>query len=151
MICMKKLLLFTTLIIFLTGCTKTVIDAGPRSIAGTWVVSDAARYDRYGWQYFRSGLEDGVFDFYRNGSAEYDDGYNLMRGSWRIITVIGGYYDQYGNYYDRAHDVWEVNVYDSYTRASVDMYFDDIAVYNNRIVATNYNGTYISRYTFRRL
>ena len=135
----------------LTGCSKAVIDVSPRSITGTWVVSDAARSDGFGWQYFRSGLEDGVFDFYPNGSAVYDDGYNLMRGSWRIVTVIGGYYDQFGNYYDRAHDVWEVRVYDNNTGASVDMYFDDIEVYNNRIIATNYNGSYISRYTFRRI
>ncbi len=148
---MKRLLLFTTLIILLSSCTKGVIDVTPRSISGTWVVADASRSDGVGWQYFRSGLENGVFDFYRDGSAEYDDGYNLMRGSWRIVTVIGGYYDQYGNYYDRSHDVWEVNVYDRSTRASVDMYFDDIAVYSNRIIATNYDGRYISRYTFRRL
>lgn len=148
---MKKLLLFTTVIILLTSCSKGVINISSRSIEGTWVVTDAARNYGNSWQYFYSGLEEGVFDFYRNGSAEYDDGYNQMRGSWRIRTVIGGYYDQYGNYYDRAHDVWEVNVYDSYTGASVDMYFDEIAVSNNRIVATNYNGNYVSRYTFRRL
>jgi hypothetical protein len=148
---MKKLLLFTTLIVLLSSCSKGVIVVDQRSIEGSWVLSDASRSNGYGWQYFNSGLEDGVFDFYRSGAAEYDDGYHLMRGSWRIRTVFGGYYDQYGNYYDRAHDAWEVNVYDSYTGGSIDMYFDEVVVYSNRIIATNYNGTYISRYTFRRL
>ncbi|MFW2478347.1 MAG: hypothetical protein ACN4EP_15610, partial [Sediminibacterium sp.] len=65
---MKKLLLLTTLIVFFTSCTKSVVDISPRTISGTWVVTDAARSDGYGWQYFRSGLEEGVFDFYRDGS-----------------------------------------------------------------------------------
>jgi hypothetical protein len=44
-----------------------------------------------------------------------------------------------------------VNVYDSYNRTSIDMYFDEIVVYNNRIVATHYDGYYIQRYIFRRV
>lgn len=149
--CMKKLILFSALIVILSSCSKIVVIPEQRSIEGSWVLAEAARSNGFGWQYFRSGLEEGVFDFYRNGVAEYDDGYSLMRGTWRIRTVGGGYYDQYGNYYDRLHDSWEVNVYDSYNRTSIDMYFDEIVVYNNRIVATHYDGYAILRYTFRRL
>lgn len=148
---MKRLLLFSTLIVFLSSCSKIIVVPEQRSIEGSWVLAEASRSNGFGWQYFRSGLEDGVFDFYRNGDAEYDDGFSLMRGTWRIRTVAGGYYDQYGNYYDRLHDSWEVNVYDAYNRSSIDMYFDEIVVYNNRIVATHYDGYYIQRYTFRRI
>lgn len=147
---MKKLLLFSTLIILFSSCSKIGIAPATRSMEGTWVLSDASRSNGYGWQYFHSGLEDGIFDFYRNGRAEYDDGYHRMKGSWRIRTVIGGYYDQHGYYYDRAHDTWEVRVFDNYTGGSIDMYFDEVAVYNNRIVATHYDGYFILRYTFRR-
>jgi hypothetical protein len=148
---MKRFLLFSTLIVFLSSCSQTVIVPEQRSIAGTWVLSEASRSDGFGWQYFRSALEEGVFDFYRNGDAEYEDGYSLMRGTWRIRTVAGGYYDQHGNYHDRVHDIWEVNVRDPYNRTSIDMFFDEIVVYNDRIIATHYDGYYIQRYIFRRI
>ncbi|GAC1437941.1 MAG: hypothetical protein NVSMB63_00630 [Sediminibacterium sp.] len=113
-------------------------------------MTESAQNSGYGWRYFNSGLEKGVFDFYSNGTARYDDGYNLMQGSWSSRIIVGSYYDQYGNYYNDSHQAFELHVYDNYTKGSIDLLFDDIVVYGNSIIATNYNGSYISRYIFKR-
>ena len=148
---MKKIILFSTLICLFASCSKTIQVPLQQSVAGTWVVADASANDGYGWQYIRTGLENGVFDFYQSGAATYDDGYHLMRGSWGIHTEISGYYDQYGTYRHQQHQVWEVTAYDSYTGGSLDMHFDDVVVYGNTIVATYDDGRTIYRYTFRRV
>lgn len=147
---MKKGLLISIAILLLTSCSKDLVVPDRLSVSGTWVLAEAARSNGYGWQYFNTGLENGIFDFYHDGAAEYSDGYHFMRGIWTIRTVVGGYYDQYGNYYHDAHETFEVHVYDAHTRGSVDLYFDEVVIYSNRMVATNYNGSYISRYVFRR-
>jgi hypothetical protein len=150
---MKKVLRFIPLafiVLIAQSCSKTtwVPDAPP--VTGSWVLSESTKFNGSGWYYFNTGLESGVFDFYSNGAARYDDGYNLMKGSWQIRTTSAGYYDQYGNYYNDLHDTFEVHVYDSYTHGSADLYFDDVVFTGDRIIATNYNGGSISRYVFRR-
>ena len=150
---MKKYLLYLPLILILflaQSCRKGVLVPLEPPVAGSWILSESSQSSGNGWYYFNTGLEDGVFDFYSNGAARYDDGYSLMKGSWSIHTVRGGYYDQYGNYYNDLHDSFEVHVYDSYTNGSVDLYFDDVVFTGNKIIATNYNGNTISRYIFRR-
>ncbi len=149
---MKKIYLTVSLFIILIsfqGCIKSVwVPDAP--VNGSWVLSESSRNNGSGWNYFNTGLEAGVFDFYNNGSAQYDDGYNLMRGSWNIRQVSAGYYDQYGNYYNDVHDSFEIHLYDNVTHAAADLYFDDAVFTGNRIIATNYNGSTISRYVFRR-
>jgi hypothetical protein len=95
-------------------------------------------------------LKGGIFDFYNDGAAEYDDGNVLMTGNWNIRTISSGYYDEYGNYYSDLHDSFEIHVYDSYTHSSADLYFDDVRFTGNKIIATNYYGGVISKYVFGR-
>ncbi len=150
---MKRSLLYLSLlfvVVFGQSCVKSVLVADVNPVAGSWVLSESLRSNGNGWYYFNTGLENGVFDFYNNGSAQYDDGHNLMRGSWLLRTVSSGYYDQYGDYYNDLHDSFEVHVYDSYTQGSADLYFDDVIFTGNKIIATNYNGGLISKYVFRR-
>lgn len=150
---MKKVLRFAPLLLLLItaqSCVKTVAVPDIPPVTGSWVLSESTRYNGISWVYFNTGLEQGVFDFYSNGAAKYDDGYSLMRGSWQLRTIAAGYYDQYGNYYNDLHDTFEIHVYDSYTHGSADLYFDDVVFTGNRIIATNYNNGSISRYVFRR-
>lgn len=144
-----RFLPFLLVLVLAQGCVKTVV-VPDAPVTGSWVLSESTHYNGSSWYYFNTGLEKGVFDFYSNGSAKYDDGYNLMRGNWQIHTVSAGYYDQYGNYYNDLHDTFEIHVYDNYTHGSADLYFDDAVFTGNRIIATNYNGGTISRYIFRR-
>jgi hypothetical protein len=138
------------LILFVAqGCTKSVIIADV-PVAGTWTLNESYQSTGNGWRAVSTGLEGGVFNFYNSGSAEYDDGYNLMSGNWNIRRVLSGFYDEYGTYYNELHDSFEVHVYDSYTHGSVDLYFDDVRFTGNKIIATNYNGGIISKYIFRR-
>jgi hypothetical protein len=138
------------LILFVAqGCTKSVIIADV-PVAGTWTLNESYQSTGNGWRAVSTGLEGGVFNFYNSGSAEYDDGYNLMSGNWNIRRVSSGFYDEYGTYYNELHDSFEVHVYDSYTHGSVDLYFDDVRFTGNKIIATNYNGGIISKYIFRR-
>lgn len=139
-----------TLLFLTQSCVKTVVGTTQPPVAGSWVLSESSRSSGNGWYYFNTGLENGVFRFYNNGTAEYDDGYNFMRGSWRIRTIRSGYYDQYGNYYNDLHDSFEIHVYDPVTAGSADLLFDDITYTGSRLIATNYNGYTIARYTFRR-
>jgi len=145
----RVLIIFSS-VIFLSACNKVVVVPGQYPVNGSWVLTDAAQSNGYGWQHFYTGLENGVFNFYNNGVASYDNGQNLLNGSWNITTVVSGYYDQYGNYYNDSHQSFEVHVYDSYSNSSVDLYFDDVVFTGNQIIATNYNGTYIERYIFGR-
>ena len=150
---MKKSLRYLPLLFilfFAQSCVKTVVVPDNAPLAGSWVLSESAKNNGNGWYYFNTGLENGVFDFYNDGSAKYDDGYNLMRGSWNIQTIVSGYYDQYGNYYNDAHQSFEIHVYDNLTHGSAELYFDDVLFTGNKIIATNYNGNIIARYIFRR-
>jgi len=138
-------------VVFLTqSCVKSVIGTGQAPVSGSWVLSESSKNSGNGWYYFNTGLENGVFRFYNSGTAQYDDGYNLMRGNWRIRTITSGYYDQNGNYYNDLHDSFEIHVYDNVTGGSADLVFDDVVITSNRLIATNYNGYTIARYIFRR-
>jgi hypothetical protein len=62
-------------------------------LVGSWVLNDASKGNASGWQPLYTGLENGVFTFYTNGGASYDDGYHLYQGNLSITTVSSGYYD----------------------------------------------------------
>ncbi|PWT95978.1 MAG: hypothetical protein C5B52_16680 [Bacteroidetes bacterium] len=136
--------------VFLTSCTKEVIVAPQSPLIGSWVLTGAEREDSKGWFTYNTGLENGVFYFYENGSAEYVNGNLDLRGSWYTSTVSGGYYDQYGNYLTDLHTSMQVNVSDYYSNSSVNLNFDNITFSNSRFVATNYDGYGVDRYFFAR-
>lgn len=91
------------------SCIKTVeVPQQPASnpLTGSWIITDAAEDLGNGWYSFDPGI-DGVFTFYGNGAAEYDDGYSFLQGTWNTYTETGSYYDQYGNYYTGTHQVFQ--------------------------------------------
>jgi hypothetical protein len=150
---MKKTLRYLPLLlilIFAISCSKTLVVPENAPVTGSWILSESSKNSGNGWYYFNTGLEAGVFDFYNSGLAKYDDGYNYMSGSWDIQTIFSGYYDQYGNYFTDAHQSFEIHVYDNVTHGAVDLYFDDVIFTGNKIIATNYYGSTIARYIFRR-
>lgn len=131
-----------------TGCSKVMIYE-EEPLAGSWVLTDAAHKDAYGWYSVTTGVERGVFTFYDNGNARYTEAGVTMYGSWQVYYTSGGYYDEYGNYYSDRHQALQVNLSDGYGE-NIDMYFENVRIYNNRFVATNYNNHYIERYRFSR-
>ena len=151
---MKSVLRLTIILlaaVSLTGCYKRdIIVPQQDPIVGSWVLSDAAEGDSYGWQSIYTGLENGVFDFYNSGTVRYTDGNLIMTGNWYITTVVSGYYDEYGNYYNNSHQSMEVHLADGYTHSTVDLYFDDVDFRGNRFVATYYNNHSIEKYWFTR-
>lgn len=150
---MKKYLRYVPLLVaflFFQSCVKSVPGPVIIPVSGSWVLNESSQNNGNGWHYFNTGLEAGVFHFYNDGTAKYDDGNILMRGSWDIRSVSSGYYDRNGNYYNDLHQSFEVHMYDSYTHASADLYFDDVIFTGNQIIATNYTGGMISRYVFDR-
>ena len=134
------------------SCVKTVETPQPPAadpITGSWIIIDAAEYDAGGWYAFDPGTA-GVFTFYNNGTAQYDDGYSLLQGNWDSYTQTGGYYDAYGNYYTNAHEVFQVQASGN-GGGSIDLYFDDISFVNrNTFIGTYYNGKGVEKYTFSR-
>lgn len=149
---MKSIIRLTLLMVAvasLSGCAKVVIDVQP-TITGSWVLTDAAHKDDYGWYSVTTGIEQGVFTFYNNGRARYVENGVTMEGTWNIQTVNSGYYDEYGNYYTNSHQSMSLHLSNYYGDDTIDMYFDNIRIYGGSFVGTNYNNDYIGRYRFSR-
>ena len=149
---MKQIIRFTFILAasaIFTGCSKLIL-VNDAPLAGSWVLTEAAQKDAYGWYTFTTGVERGVFNFYNNGTARYTEGGLTMEGTWTIQSTYGGYYDEYGDYYNDNHKSLTVQVSDYYGKNTISMYFDHVRVYANSFVATNYKSNYIERYRFSR-
>jgi len=133
----------------LSSCVKVTV-APESPLAGSWVLTSASEGDSYGWSPLYTGLENGVFYLSNNGSAEYSDANVSMQGNWYISTVSGGYFDEYGGYYNGPHQALQLHLADAYTHSSIDLNFDNVTIYNGRFVATYFNGNLIERYDFGR-
>ncbi|HEX5150558.1 MAG TPA: hypothetical protein VFW07_03860 [Parafilimonas sp.] len=137
------------LAICFTSCVKTVEISTPENntISGSWYVSDASYYDKYGWYSYDPGLP-GIFSFYNNGTAQYADNIGNMQGYWYSNIITTGYYDRFGDYRVDSHKDFSVSVSGG---GYIDLVFDDISFAgNNRFIATYYDGKSIQRYTFTR-
>ncbi|THU37112.1 hypothetical protein FAM09_19365 [Niastella caeni] len=149
---MKSVLRLTFLFVAiaaLSSCSKVIVEVQP-AITGSWVLTDAAHKDSYGWYTVNTGIENGVFTFYSNGRARYVENGTTLEGTWNIQTLTNGYYDEYGNYYTNSHQAMSIHVSNYYGDDTIDMYFDNVKVYSNSFVGTNYNNNYIGRYRFSR-
>ncbi len=154
---MKKLLpyLFAIPVLFFAqSCSKDVISPDGQyqtaNITGSWVLSETAENNGSGWSYFNTGLDKGVFSFYSNSSASYEDGYSQLTGNWDIQTLSGGYYDRYGDFHNDVHQSFRIQVQDRYTNNSINLYFDDVVIASGNIIATSYTSRTVTRYIFRR-
>ena len=153
---MKSILRLSTLAILslflLSSCVKevTVAVTTESPITGSWILNSAAEGDSKGWSPFYTGLENGVFTMYNNGSATYADADVSMSGQWYITTTTGAYFDEYGSYYNDIHQALQLHLSDPYTHSSIDLNFDNVDFYNNSFVATYFNGNLIERYSFGR-
>ena len=94
---MKKMLLLFLALPFLLGACSKVVPDREDSIQGRWVLLYAEKQRFYGTRPVITGYEDGVFYFYSNREAVYDDGYDLLQGQWQLHRVNDGYYDNNGH------------------------------------------------------
>lgn len=152
---MKTILRLAFFLVLATGFTSCVKQLdGPRQpvaepITGSWYLSDASESFGNGWYPFNANMS-GVFTFYNNGVAEYDDGHTFMQGSWSTVYQSGGYYNEYGDYYTGSHKDLQVQVSNS-GGGAINLYFDNIEYIGaNQFITTYYNGKSIERYTFVR-
>jgi len=73
---MKTMLHLTPVLLaafFISSCSKrkdVVVPQNP--IIGSWVLTNADESDGFSWTPLYTGLENGVFYLYTNGTAEYD-------------------------------------------------------------------------------
>jgi hypothetical protein len=134
-----------------TSCTKTIEISTPppsHSVSGSWYVSNASYLGNNGWYNFDAGLP-GVFTFYNDGAAQYEDNIGTMQGDWYSNIITTSYYDEYGNYQTNSHNDFSVSVSDN--SGYINLAFDDISFAgNNQFIATYYDGKSIQRYTFTR-
>lgn len=135
--------------VLFAGCSKVIL-VNDTPVTGSWVLTEAAQKDAYGWYSITTGVEQGVFSFYSNGTARYTEGHLVMEGTWTMNNAYGGYYDEYGNYYNDDHKSMSVHLSDYYGDNTINMYFDNVKVYANSFVATNYKSNYIERFKFSR-
>jgi len=150
---MKTILRLTPVLLaafFISSCVKkeVVLPAPTNPIVGTWVLTNADESAGYTWTPFYTGLENGVFYFYGNGTAQYDNGNTVMQGTWYMPAIIGAYYDENGNYQNSYHNSLQIHLSDAYTHSAVDMNFDYVTFIGNRFVATYDNGSTTERYWF---
>lgn len=148
---MKKILRLTILVFLiaaLSSCTKTGFDRGS-SIAGSWVLTDAARATNYGWQTLNTGLENGVFTFYNDGSITYRDETITMHGNWYISNATGDYFDESGYPRYGAHQSLHVQL-SGYNNSYITLNFENFLYDGNSFVGTDYYAGYAERYEFRR-
>lgn len=151
---MKPILRLTFLFIAIASfasCSKVVVNVDIQpNINGSWVLTDAAHKDKYGWYTVNTGVENGVFTFYNNGRARYVENGVTLEGTWSMTKISTGYYDEFGVYYTNSHYDLSIHVSDYYGDDAVDMYFDNVSVGLNTFVGTNYANGYIGRYRFSR-
>ena len=152
---MKPLLpsfVFAVILFSFSSCIKTYEAPPPPPVdplVGSWYLYDASELDGSSWYAFNAGIN-GVFSFYQNGTAQYDNGNVLMQGNWTTTEASDGYYDAYGNYYTNAHETFQTSL-SANTNSSLYLYFDDISFSDNdQFTGTYYTGKTIERYTFRR-
>jgi hypothetical protein len=140
-----------TAVVAFASCSKVavVIDT-PATVVGSWVVTDASRQDAHSWYSISSGVENGVFHFYNDGSAEYDEQGTRLQGTWNYQTVYSGYYDASGKYYNGAHKVLSINVSNYAGTDVIDMDLDVADLYGDSLVGTTYTNSYVDFYQFRR-
>jgi len=151
---MKSYLRLTVLfvaVVSFASCTKVgvIVDIQP-TITGSWVLTDAAQKDAYGWYTVNTGVENGVFTFYNNGQATYVENGSTLRGTWSMNTASSGYYDESGVYFTNSHQNLQIHVSNYKGDDVVDMAFDNVNIYANSFVATNYMNHTIGRYKFSR-
>jgi hypothetical protein len=151
---MKSYLRLTLLFVVVASfasCTKVgvIVDIQP-TLTGSWVLTDASQKDAYGWYGVTTGVENGVFTFYSNGQATYVENGSTLKGTWSMQTASTGYYDEGGIYYNNAHQDLQIHVSNYKGDDVVDMYFDNVNIYPNSFVATNYMNHTIGRYKFSR-
>lgn len=140
---------FLSFVLF-SSCVKVEVAPPLSPYAGSWQLTEAAEGDAYGWAPLYTGLEQGVFYFEQDGDAVYVDNGITMRGTWYLQRVSGGYFDEYGSYYNGPHDQLQVELYDAYTHSSVNLSFDNVNMYGSYFYATYFNGHLIERYAFSR-
>jgi hypothetical protein len=151
---MKSYLRLTVLLIAVASfasCTKVgvIVDVQP-TITGSWILTDAAEKDAYGWTAVNTGVENGVFTFYSNGQASYVENGSTLKGTWSMNAATGGYYDESGVYYTNSHQNMQIHVSNYKGDDVIDMAFDNVTIYPNSFIATNYNNHTIGRYKFSR-
>src|SRR6476660_3528243 len=150
---MKTILRLTPVLLaafLFSSCSKRDVVVPQNPVVGSWILTNADVGDGYAWQPYYTGLENGIFDLYSNGTADYDDGQIIMQGSWYMRTVDGPYYDQNGSYRNGLHNALEIHVSDYSNHGSLDIHFDDVEFMGNRFVGTYDNGTATERYWFSR-
>ncbi len=143
---------FAALIFCFSSCVKTVeVPSAPAidPLVGSWYLYDASQLNGSSWYSFDAGIN-GVLSFYGNGAAQYDDGSEVLQGSWSTADASDGYYDEYGNYYTNSHETFQTSL-SANGNSSLYLLFDDISFAgNNQFTGTFYTGKTIERYTFRR-
>lgn len=147
---MKKhlLLIVTAFGILLASCTKYVDNEPRNSVVGSWQLLYVDRQDNYGTSTIYTGYERGQFHFYNDGQAVYDDGFELMKGSWTTRQVNNGYYDNHGNYHSGVFQVFELYL-TNYTRTRVidwqfeESWFSNSGRFNAMYYGTNYDYKYV--------
>lgn len=143
-----RIFLIIAAVAVFSSCRKSN-DLGPQ-LTGSWVLVETAQYNGFGWTIFRSGLEQGMFNFFSNGNATYADAYGNMSGYWSVATVRDGYYDEFGQYYTDLHDAMQIDLRDPNNGDNLNLYFNDVSYQGSTFYGTYYSGNYIVRYRFVR-
>jgi hypothetical protein len=140
---MKKHLLLVTIAfgLLVSSCTKYVDLQPANGIVGSWQLLYVDRQDNFGTTTIYTGYEPGIFHFYSNGQAVYDDGYEVMRGTWNTRQLNNGYYDNHGNYHGGTYQVFDLYLSSYSGTRVIDWQFDESWFSNSSRFNALYYGT----------
>jgi hypothetical protein len=150
---MTKTLLTSITLFFLftlTSCSK-YFTAPEDRLEGTWKLNNVIREGSWRRETINTGYENGLFNFYNNGSAQYEDNAGRLNGRWNLQRTNHGYYDANGNYREENNLIFSINLADFRNNDYLRLDFDDCWFNgSSRFIAVYYTASYQYRYEFVR-
>ena len=75
----RNLLFLSTALFILFSCGKKFED----HLIGEWKLDGSYKKELFGRDYFQTGYEDGVFNFFESGTATYTSNQDTLSGYWK--------------------------------------------------------------------
>ncbi|MFT3843895.1 MAG: hypothetical protein QM725_02490 [Lacibacter sp.] len=140
---------FLLILFLLSSCKKWLPE---NRIVGSWKVTNAEKRRFLTKELILTGYENGVFNFYENGTASFTDTTGSMTGNWSMRKVDGGYYDADGNWQSNSRTDLLIKLFNFNTNRYIEWYFDNIDFRSSGYQLTGfiYGANYNYRYYFRK-
>ncbi len=137
------------ILILFSGCRKWINEEN--RLEGRWRLVAIERINFLSWRSVQNDYREGLFTFFNNGAAVYDDDPVQMNGSWHMRKHRAGYYDNDGEWRTDQRIDFDLELYDFSENRVLKLYFDQLIFRGrDRFLAEYRTPNYRYRYDFRR-